>query len=313
MNFRTGSKWLQKRGVILTVNSLIEAINKRNMDDGINRTGLPYVNVCLTSDKSIEMPQTDNTYLFLVVEGTLRLYTPSGIMDYESVQYSVSAIDTPETGYVLAISDGRRFSAISVEFNPSDVIGILLELDGELIENISKGELSDEVMRAADKKVIDCICRLLEIADDPVSRDFLGNTARKEMIFHVLCGSAGSNFLQSIIRLQNSDDIYAANTWIKENYKQAFTVEELAKKFNMSVSVFHDKFRSAVGMAPLQCQKRLRLTEARRLMMDDNSNVSEAASEVGYDNYSQFIREYKKMFGLPPKDDIRRIRSLSDE
>ena len=127
------------------------------MDDGINRTGLPYVNVCLTSDKSIEMPQTDNTYLFLVVEGTLRLYTPSGIMDYESVQYSVSAIDTPETGYVLAISDGRRFSAISVEFNPSDVIGILLELDGELIENISKGELSDEVMRAADKKVIDCI------------------------------------------------------------------------------------------------------------------------------------------------------------
>lgn len=89
--------------------------------------------------------------------------------------------------------------------------------------------------------------------------------------------------------------------------------QELAKKFNMSVSVFHDKFRSAVGMAPLQCQKRLRLTEARRLMMDDNRNVSEAASEVGYDNFSQFIREYKKMFGLPPKDDIRRIQSLSDE
>lgn len=65
----------------------------------------------------------------------------------------------------------------------------------------------------------------------------------------------------------------------------------------MSVSLFHQKFKSAVGMGPLQCQKRLRLTEARRLMLDDNKNVTEASIEVGYESVSQFIRDYRKMFG----------------
>lgn len=76
----------------------------------------------------------------------------------------------------------------------------------------------------------------------------------------------------------------------------------------MSVSLFHQKFKSAVGMGPLQCQKRLRLTEARRLMLDDNKNVTEASIEVGYESVSQFIRDYRKMFGSAPKEDILNIQ-----
>ena len=76
----------------------------------------------------------------------------------------------------------------------------------------------------------------------------------------------------------------------------------------MSVSLFHQKFKSAVGMGPFQCQKRLRLTEARRLMLDENRNVTEASSEVGYESLSQFIRDYRKMFGATPGEDIRGIR-----
>lgn len=81
-------------------------------------------------------------------------------------------------------------------------------------------------------------------------------------------------------------------------------MEELAQQNNMSVSLFHQKFKSAVGMGPLQCKKRLRLTEARRLMMDENKNATEAAMEVGYESSSQFARDYRKMFGASPKEDI---------
>ena len=76
----------------------------------------------------------------------------------------------------------------------------------------------------------------------------------------------------------------------------------------MSVSLFHKKFKSAVGMGPLQCQKRLRLTEARRLMLDESRNVTEASLEVGYESVSQFIRDYRKMFGAAPKEDISRFK-----
>ena len=77
----------------------------------------------------------------------------------------------------------------------------------------------------------------------------------------------------------------------------------------MSVSLFHQKFKSAVGMGPLQCQKRLRLTEARRLMLDEGRTVTESSMEVGYESLSQFIRDYRKMFGMTPKEDMLRMQT----
>lgn len=123
----------------------------------------------------------------------------------------------------------------------------------------------------------------------------------------MLCGSCGSQLLQSIVNW-HADEIYQANSWIKENFRSSFTVEELTGQRNMSVSLFHQKFKNATGMGPLQCQKRLRLTEARRLMLDENKNVTQASLEVGYESLSQFIRDYKKMFGAAPKEDIQNIR-----
>lgn len=80
----------------------------------------------------------------------------------------------------------------------------------------------------------------------------------------------------------------------------------------MSVSAFHQKFKLAVGMGPIQCQKKLRLLEARRIMLDSDSNVTDAALEVGYESVSQFIRDYKKSFGLTPKDDILKIKKCAN-
>ena len=131
----------------------------------------------------------------------------------------------------------------------------------------------------------------------------------QEVIYYVLCGSCGKQFLQSMIAIGQADEIYQANCWIKENFRHPFTVEELAEKRNMSVSLFHQKFKNAVGMGPLQCQKRLRLTEARRLMLDENKNVTEASIEVGFESLSQFIRDYRKMFGAAPKEDILNIHN----
>ena len=138
---------------------------------------------------------------------------------------------------------------------------------------------------------------------------FQGKHIRREIIFFILCGSCGSQFLQSVINIQQAGEIYEINSWIKDNFRDSFTVEELAEKQNMSVSQFHQKFKTAVGMGPLQCQKRLRLTEARRLMLDENRNVTEASMEVGYESVSQFTRDYRKMFGMKPKGDVMKLRS----
>lgn len=207
---------------------------------------ISFLKIYSDSDKEFSMPQEQTPYIFFVLDGELRLYTPSGMMDYVAGQYSISAIDTPKRGYVLSFSEHQDF--LSANF----------------------------------------ICRQI----------------RTEMLFHVLCGSCGKAFIQSITSLKSAGEIYEANSWIKENYRQNFKVEDLAEQWNMSVSGFHKKFKNAVGMGPLQCQKRLRLTEARRLMLDEGKNATEAAFDVGYESLSQFTREYRKMFGYPPSEDI---------
>ncbi|MEJ2686663.1 MAG: AraC family transcriptional regulator, partial [Gammaproteobacteria bacterium] len=54
-------------------------------------------------------------------------------------------------------------------------------------------------------------------------------------------------------------------------------------------------------------QKRMRLNEARRLMLTEHVDVSRAAFRVGYESPSQFSREYSRQFGAPPMRDIKNL------
>lgn len=277
--------------------------------DGENHPKISAVKVYRFTDERIEMPQTDNPYLYIVLDGMLRLYTPSGIMDYMAGQYSVSKIDTPLSGTVLAFSEQQDFLAISIEFFHSDVIQTILELDNELTERIMSEQLSEQEMTLSDSEVLQSVSRLFSVMNhQTVPSEFIRKNIMQEITYYVLCGSCGKQFIQSIAGIGQAEKIYQANSWIKKNFHNSFAVEDLAKRQNMSVSLFHQKFKSAVGMGPLQCQKRLRLTEARRLMLDESKNVTEASVEVGYESLSQFIRDYRRMFRAAPKEDILNIQ-----
>lgn len=127
--------------------------------------------------------------------------------------------------------------------------------------------------------------------------------------YKLVMGPYGKAFVDDIIGISNSQDIFSTNDWIKSNYKSAFAVDDLAQNLNMSVASFHRKFKAAIGMGPLQCQKQLRLVEARRSMLNEGHSVTDVALDVGYESMSQFSREYKRMFGLPPQRDIQALRA----
>ena len=95
---------------------------------------------------------------------------------------------------------------------------------------------------------------------------------------------------------------------IRENYDRPLDVDELARLVNMSVSTFHRQFKAVTSMSPLQFQKQLRLQEARRLMVSEDLDATRAGFRVGYDDTSQFSREYKRLFGAPPMRDVERLR-----
>lgn len=97
------------------------------------------------------------------------------------------------------------------------------------------------------------------------------------------------------------------------NYEKSFKIEELAEIGNMSVSSLHRHFKEVTAMSPIQFQKQLRLQEARSLLLSELSDAADVAFRVGYESPSQFSREYSRMFGLPPKEDIKRLKQNKDK
>ncbi len=96
---------------------------------------------------------------------------------------------------------------------------------------------------------------------------------------------------------------------IKENFAKPLRVEALAEMVHMSPSAFYLHFKRITALSPLQYQKRLRLLEARRLILATMDSISGAAMQVGYESISQFSREYSRMFGLSPSADGGQARA----
>ena len=124
--------------------NLQNIIRNLPLEKGNNKTGISHVTAYRYTTEKIQMPHTDSPYLYIVLDCTLRLYTPSGIMDYMAGQYSISKIDTPLSGTVLTFSDYQDFLAVSLEFTANDIITAVLDLDNDLTEKIMGKKLDEK-------------------------------------------------------------------------------------------------------------------------------------------------------------------------
>ena len=130
----------------------------------------------------------------------------------------------------------------------------------------------------------------------------------REIHYRLITGSLGK-YIMTINTVGSKDNqIFKAVEWIKSNYNQKINIDMLAADFGMTSSTFYRNFMKVTSLSPIQYQKRIRLNEAQRLMLAKNFNAQKAAYAVGYESVTQFSKEYKRMFGMPPKANIGRIK-----
>ena len=178
-----------------------------------------------------------------------------------------------------------------------------LSAAGRAVSGIPRGV----AVMPAEPKVALAFLRLLELLDEPEDIPVMAPLLIREIHHRLLLGPQG-DWLVAVCAGAAGSRVAEAAGWLRANYTSRFSVTELAKNVGMSESAFFRAFRELTTLSPLQFQKTLRLYEARRLLSLRQTNVENAAFAVGYESASQFVRDYKRLFGEPPKRDVMRMR-----
>lgn len=161
---------------------------------------------------------------------------------------------------------------------------------------------------AIDSALLDSMIRLVELLWSPQDSAVLAPLVRKEITYRLLVSAQGPRLRQIVSGPGQGQRVTHALRWLKAHYAEPLRVDALAKQAAMSPSALHRHFKEVTAMSPLQYQKRLRLQEARRLMLGESLDAAEASFRVGYESPSQFSREYRRLFGAPPRRDVEALR-----
>jgi transcriptional regulator GlxA family with amidase domain len=133
----------------------------------------------------------------------------------------------------------------------------------------------------------------------------------REICYWLLTGPYGGEVMKMTLANSHAQHVISAIHALRDRFREPVRINELARVARMSPSAFHRQFKAITSMTPLQYQKRLRLLEARRLIVTDAANVETAAFQVGYESPSQFSREYSRMYGAPPRRDVSALRAMA--
>jgi len=201
----------------------------------------------------------------------------------------------------------KPYLLLNIELDPQEIAAIVLEAQvaidtQEPVRGAYVGKTDDALQESLYQLV-----RLLQAP--PAEAAFLAVGLKREIIYRMLTGPYGRQLYQNIVLDQQDRGISKAIAWLKDHYDQPVKVEELAQATHMSVSSLHHRFKAVTTMGPMQYQKQLRLQQARALLLAGETDATTAAYRVGYESASQFSREYRRLFGAPPMQDIKKLRT----
>jgi transcriptional regulator GlxA family with amidase domain len=169
-------------------------------------------------------------------------------------------------------------------------------------------ERSAVYVTPVDVSIINAATRLMECLAQHGDAELLAPLVVDEILIRLLRSRMGARVAQMGFAESSVHRVAKAISWLRANFSQPMKVEDLAGLVHMSVSSFHEHFKSVTSMSPLHYQKVLRLQEARRLMLSTMMDAGTASQRVGYLSASQFSREYSRFFGSAPTRDIARLR-----
>ncbi len=244
--------------------------------------------------------------LAIVVQGKKEGMLNEETYQYGVAQYLVVSVDLPLSGCVIEATPDQPYLGFKLKLDPAQLCDIIAQTNLSIgkQESVRGWFVSD-----AEPPLIDCAIRLTRLLDTPQDIPFLAPMIIREIYYRLLLGEQGEAVRQIATSGSNMQRIAEVIKLIQADFTKPLRVEDLAEQANMSPSSFHRHFKAVTSMSPLQYQKHLRLLRARQMMLAEDADASYTAYQVGYESPSQFSREYSRLFGAPPIQDIERLRT----
>lgn len=297
-----------------TINELFESrrhelaalVREFSSGEGIRPTAIAGLHCIRLDAPHRQLPSVYQPSLCVIVQGTKQVLLEEEIYRYSPPQFLAVSVDLPLVGQVIEASQDMPYLCLAIDIDARQIAELIAQSDDaswsrdETARGVFVGELD-----AATQEAVLRYARLLAAPRDiPV----LAPLILREIHYRMLRGPYGAAIAQIAIAGSHTQRIGNAIRRIKTQLASSIRIEELASLANMSPSSFHQQFKAVTAMSPLQYQKRLRLTEARQILLAENADAASAAYRVGYQSVSQFSREYARMFGAPPIRDVGSLR-----
>lgn len=191
------------------------------------------------------------------------------------------------------------------------LLGVVITLDQRIMRELaieietaaggsrqSRGEaLSALTLACWDGGFTQALLRLLDLLDNPIDLEVLGQGRMRELCYAVLMGEAGAAARRAF---GVGNEIARTIDYLSNHLNEQVTIDDMANHVGMSRAVFHRRFKEATTMTPIQFVKSMRLNNAA-MKIAEGKTVSEAAWDVGYQSASQFSREFKRTYGQSPR------------
>lgn len=285
---------------------MVDLLTALAPDEGYNLTALPNVRILRSNRPLSRTPVLYDPGIVIVCQGCKRGYFGHQVYLYDEQHYLAVAVPVPFTMETDATPE-RPLLAIYMHLDFQLAAELMIQIDRHCMP--SPDDAPQSMMSSPmDAALRTSVLRFLEAMNQPLAADVLGPALMRELYFRVLTGAQG-NAMRAALAMQGQfGKIGKALRRIHSTYAQPLDLSQLAHEAGMSVPTFHTHFKAMTRTSPMQYVKSTRLHQARLLMVRQDMTAEAACHAVGYASASQFNREFKRLFGLTPAAEAKRMR-----
>jgi len=281
--------------------AIVNQLNTFLKKDGFYNTFLDEVKLLKISKPMVLSPCLYDNWIVFTFQNSKTVKLNNYTLEYNESNYLVASSKLPLESQTDCASEAEPMINMIISIDSNEIHQLIQELSPEFLlqdTDTLQGTFVDRVT----PEIENILYRLIEVIKSKEESKILGKALLRELFYRVLKGE-NSKFLYKLFD-QSSKEAKIARTLqtIHNDFANNLDIESLARKEDMSVASFHTHFKNITAHSPLQYIKKIRLTKARDLIIQEKLNVNEVAIKVGYDNISHFSREFKKYFGFSPKD-----------